>query len=276
MNPFVEQRLKEIEEKGYEIDIAQLWGNGFTIWKKVTLPILLARLLYGFPMAIAVCFCIPFLFGMNYDEFFSIFQHIETASIQLSMITKTMDYQLRVFLLTFISIFVTAPLMPGLITMCHDADIHDKINFGVAFKYFAPRYYGKVLLATIIITAGTSAPALFFNLVPFFGPFINLGWLALFMVLISLAMPLIIFADASPLEAFKVSISIVSKNYWMVLVFWILGIIFACVGFILCCIGILFTISYFYITYYLLYKQIIGFEKKETDDELLASPSSIY
>jgi uncharacterized membrane protein len=271
MNLFTQQRLLDIKKNGYDINVSELWGNGFKIWKKVTAPILCGFLIMGV-IAIPFAFLIiPFLYGMGFSELIKVAQ-VDPQFIQ--SITESFDYQLKAAIVGLISGILFAPIAPGFIKMCHDADINDKINFGSMFTYYRPKYYGKILVVTLISFLATSALGLGLLQLGLAGKISYYVWIVIFHVFMVLAIPLIIFADASPFSAIKHSFSVVSKNFFLIFVFYLLGILFTALGLVVCCIGLLFSMSYIYITNYLIYKQTIGFE--EDKNEISATEGIIY
>jgi len=271
MNLFTQQRLLEIKQNGYRIDVSELWGNGFKIWKKVTAPILCGFLIMGV-IAIPFSFLIvPFLYGMGFPELIKVAQ-VDPQFMQ--SITASFDYQLKAALIGLISGVLFAPIAPGFIKMCYDADFNDKIDFSVLFKYYQPKYYGKLIVVTLITLLATTGIGLGLQQLGLAGKISYYVWIVVFHVFMALAVPLIIFADASPLAAIKHSFSVVSKNFFPILGFILLGALFTALGFVVCCIGLLFSMSYMYITNYLIYKQTIGFE--EDKNEVSATEGIIY
>jgi len=271
MNLFTQQRLLEIKQNGYQIDVSELWGNGFKIWKKVTAPILCGFLIMGV-IAIPFSFLIiPFLYGMGFPELIKVAQ-VDPQFMQ--SISESFNFQLKAAIIALVSGILFAPITPGFIKMCHDADINDKINFSAMFTYYQPKYYGKLIVVTLITLLATTGIGLGLQQLGLAGKISYYVWMLIFHVFMALAIPLIIFADASPLAAIKNSFSVVSKNFFPVLGFILLGALFSALGFIVCCIGLLFSMSYIYITSYLIYKQTIGFEKNE--NEVSATEGIIY
>lgn len=280
MNTFTEQRLQEIQERGYEIDIAQLWGRGFHIWKRVCLPILLASILFFTPIAIVLSIWAEYIIGISIPDFFAMFKYspevMNYKMMEWQLHMNSFEGQLRIQLFSLFYLLIMSPVTAGYIKMCHDADLHNKIDFSVVFKYFSPKYYLKVTGVCILVFFMTSVPGILFNMLGPFGGLINYGWMIVISLFTVLTVPLVIFSDANPFQAIQTSFFLVSKNIGILIAFLILGWIFSASGFILCCIGLFFTMSYTSITYYLIYKQSIGFETPENTDDLLASPESVY
>ena len=271
MNLFTQQRLLEIKQNGYQIDISALWGNGFKIWKKVTAPVLCGFLIMGLIAIPFIFLIIPFLYGMGFSQLIKVAQ---TDPQFMQTITESFDYQLKAAIIGLVSGILFAPIAPGFIKMCYDADVHDKINFGVMFKYYQPKYYGKIIVVTLITLLATTGIGLGLQQLGLGGKIVYYIWMVIFHVFMILAIPLIVFADASPFAAIKYSFSVVSKNFFLILVFYLLGIIFMFLGVVVCCVGLLFSASYIYITNYLIYKQTIGFEEDKND--ISATEGIIY
>ena len=86
---------------------------------------------------------------------------------------------------------------------------------------------------------------------------------------------LIIFADASPIDALQTSFKLASKNVGMLAAIIVVSSLVVFLGLVACCIGIVFTMSFMYVMYYLVYKQTIGFETN-TEDTSSSEISTSY
>lgn len=275
MDAHAQRRLQEIEQRGFDLEIGDLTKTGWQIWKKVTLSILCAMLLVGIPVSVIYIVAFPFATGMSLDELSRAFSDTYTMQ-QMQLAQLTWQYRLIMLGVTFFVTILTAPISAGLLKMCYDADSAERINFGVIFKYYSGKYFGKLIVVSLLAFFLTQVPSTLLQAVPVVGPILGAVISLLIHTFIALAVPLIIFNDASPSEAIKGSFSIISKNFFLVLGFNIVGALLGISGFLACCIGFLLSFSYFYITNYLLYKQIIGFESKENENEFNATPASMY
>lgn len=151
--------------------------------------------------------------------------------------------------------------------MCYETDRHGNTQFGHIFSYYRPRYYAKILVVSLVTFVLVSLPSAF---IPAEQPLMLYGYYVyaiIASVLVIFAVPLIIFADASPFRALGVSIKLAAINFFPILGFLFIGGFFALLGFFACCIGLLFSITYVYVVNYLAYKQAIGFEGDPEEEE---------
>ena len=277
MNDYVKQRLQESQAVGSETDISALWKDGFQIWKKAMLPIICGTILVGLAKGLISIFTFPLTTGYSVLEFAQgikdpyFMREIQAAAANPSNTLISLAIQ-------FATVLIFAPTTAGFIKMCYDADRSNKIDFSVLFKYYKPEYYGKIVVIAIITFIFISVPSVFLMKLGILGYFLILVISSIVGSLMILAIPLVIFANASIGEAIKWSLSIASANFGSVFGFYLMGCVLIAImlGLAGCCLGIIFTFCYTYITPYLLFKQIIGFEAPENEDEFKATPASLY
>jgi uncharacterized membrane protein len=80
--------------------------------------------------------------------------------------------------------------------------------------------------------------------------------------------PLIIFGNLNAIDAIKGSFSLVSKNFWIILVLVIIIGIFIGLGILALCIGILFTYPAWFSMIYIIYTKAMPIEKVNELEEI--------
>ena len=190
------------------------------------------------------------------------------------------------------STFVISPaLLAGFYYMARQADVEGHTELGTGFQVFND--LGKLIpvwLLTILVTLAGLIPflllggykvarwymevqsdptALAINDLP------SLGLASIFLVVpvylmisYSLAVPLVIFKDLGAWEAMETSRKLVSKNWFAFFALLLVSGIIAGMGVLLIFIGIFFTYSMVALPMYAAYKDIIGFDSENEDDEL--------
>lgn len=264
MDAYTEQRLQEISSKGYELRFDEIFGIGFTIWKRVALPIagiiLLLILIFGSVYGLAS----SWIYGASWEEILEMMKENPQA-FQKS--TQSLEFMLRLMAVILPLSVLATPIAPGLLRMCYEADFMGGTRFGTAFYYYKPRYWGRILVISLVALLVGSVPGLFAGQLGAIGSFINMFWSISVHVFMLFAVPLVIFAEASPFEALKASFKLGAKGFFPLLGFSLIGILVASLGIFVCCVGLLFSISYVYVINYLAYRQAIGFENHLTSGE---------
>ena len=264
MNTYTEQRLEEIGHRGYELRFNEIFDQGFTIWKRVTLPIAGVVLLMALVFVPLYFFAVPVIFGKSFQEIGDMMQKnpeafqelMQSWRVQLSFSTLAL----------FITLLVT-PISAGFIGMCRDAEYSGGARFGSAFRYYKSPYWGRIFLISLLSFLITALPGYLFGLLGTAGSYINILYSVCVHVFMIFAVPLVIFADASPIQAIGASFKLGAKGFLPLLGFSILAALLVVAGGFVCCVGLLFSLSYAYVINYLAYRQTIGFEEPSQGEE---------
>lgn len=153
-------------------------------------------------------------------------------------------------------------LLAGFYRICKEV-VEGKTPTDDYFYYFKKEYFSKALMLGIIY-AIIAAVAQAMLLVPYIYVFVPLSYFA------------VIFSnnpDLSEMEIVKLSFALGNKK-------WLLsfGVIFVCaimgmLGMIACFIGVILTINIAYLPVFLIYKEVVGFNKN-TEIDLIGTDDS--
>lgn len=157
------------------------------------------------------------------------------------------------------SIF-SAPMYGGFLKLCHQADTKGFVNFSTLFSGYKAPYFLNLGAAGILIGIISSLPGILVQQIPIVGGLIYYLFMFIISILTVYVNSLIIFADASPLEALQISAKLAFKNLGLLAAIFLVSFLLMLLGLFACCIGILFTATFAYVMFYLIYKQTIGFE----------------
>lgn len=264
MNAYTEQRLQEIGHDGYRLRFDEIFGRGFEIWKKVTLPIAGVIFLLFAVIIPAYALTVPWIYGMSFQEMMEMTQEQPQVFQQIA---ESMDVKWKTTVFIASIAVLLSPISAGFMRMCREADFTGRTRFGSAFYYYKPYYWSRILVIGLISLVLTSGASFLFGMLGSVGGILNIAWSVLIHVFVFFAVPLVIFADANPLRAIGASIKLGAKGFFPILGFTIVGGFLALLGGFVCCVGFLFSISYAYVVNYIAYRQAIGFEESNTPGE---------
>lgn len=139
-----------------------------------------------------------------------------------------------------------APLYVGLIYMVNKYNTKASIEFSDLFIGYRQNFVNILIYS--LISGVISSVAASICLLPFFFvyPFLMLGY------------PILLFENATAVEALSKSFNIVKENYVTFLLVTFLGLIISFVGIILCGIGIIATAPFIMVVMYSLYCAFLG------------------
>jgi hypothetical protein len=195
------------------------------------------------------------------------------------------------FIGTVGSLFISAPLSAGYILVAHHLDKKENPEFGIFFKGFD--FWGPLVLLAIIqsvllvslllpimitgfggfdkfleyFTASPSERLLtdfsfqpgnwtFFMLLPLIYLSISWRWSSFF----------ILFYRMSPLAALEASRKVITKRFFMFLLFYIIIGLVVLSGVILLFIGVFFTLSFFYCADYAAFARVTRLNETQEED----------
>jgi hypothetical protein len=247
---FINNRLNEIRQNGYQIDLGELINESFENYKKIALLAGLALTIVILTLIIAA------IFGMAY---FIDMENFSQESLIMDFATFTpAEIAMYIGGVSLIGMFFV-PFTAGLIKICHDVETKDEVSFSNIFDCYKASYLKDLLLSSLIISLITATFTIGLQI-------LHLEWVGTLMsyivgILLCLTIPLIVFGGLSAISAISNSIIVVLKQPLIIFLALLLAVIGSCVGLIAFCIGIFFTLPYLYSMYYIIYKKSVGFEE---------------
>lgn len=246
------EKIEEIKKNGYQLDFSNVFNHTFENYKKIALyaglmifvfTILVAVLVTGITIAVfgASVFNQETLENMKPENISGSFMAIYTGT--------------AVVLTCLIS-----PFFAGLIKMADSAEKNEEFHVSTALQYYKAPYFKEIVIATIVLS-------LFSSVLPSLLEFLGVKIVGTLLTMVisfftCLTIPLIIFGDLKAIDAITSSVTLVSKQPWVLLGLLIVGGIASLVGFIGCCIGIIFTLPFMYSMYYAIYTAIMGIDSE--------------
>lgn len=226
----LKETLQDIKQNGFQLDFGVVFSQAFESYKKIALnggaAILLFTLLVGI---IAAGLLVGILgLGSNVEQL----REFEITDFSLSALA------IYIFSMILFSC-LASPFSAGLLKMARNAAKGEEVSVGVSFEYYGNRYFKDIFLATLILSCFTTiiSVGLEYYGYQILGAFINL----LVSFLTFLTIPMIIFGDLKPLEAIQASITVVSKQFFIILGLLIVAGLFSMIGIFAFCLGIFFT-----------------------------------
>lgn len=260
-----EGKIQNIRSNGYDLDFGTVFNHAFETYKKIAVNAGIALLLFAILFAIVVLGIFVGIMGIgtSMEEL----QQFNLASFSPSAI---MAYIVFMILGTSLA----SPLTAGLTKMARNASKNETFSIGTAFEYYSSPYFKDIFLATLILSSFTTIVAVGLELVDykFLGMLVNL----IFSFMTFLTLPLIIFGDLKPTEAIQGSITLVSKQFFIILGLLIVAGLFCVLGIFAFCIGIIFTMPFINAMTYSIYASIVLDEEPEnTEHEISENIQSI-
>jgi uncharacterized membrane protein len=214
------------------------------------------------------------------------------AGFTLLFFTIQFSLNLIPFFGTLGSFFITIPLSAGYLLVAHRLEKNENPEFGVFFKGFD--FLGPLILLALIQSVAIFAlliPILiigfsdFSSIIEIFttspaevmfdtdSSFNAVPWmLFLLLPLIYLSMSwrwstfFILFYDMKPLAALEASRKIITRQFFMFLLFYIIAGLIVASGILLLLVGILFTLPFFYCADYAAFSNITQLNEAHEED----------
>jgi uncharacterized membrane protein len=160
---------------------------------------------------------------------------------------------------------LSSPFNAGLLKMARNASKNEEFSIGTAFEYYSSPYFKNIFFATVILSSFTTAVAVGLELVDykFLGLVVNLA----FSLMTFLTVPLIVFGDLKPSDAIQGSITLVSKQFFIIVGLLIVAGLFCMLGIFALCIGIVFTMPILNAITYSIYASAINDQEPENTEE---------
>lgn len=247
---YIEKRLSEIKQNGFELDLGNLINESFENYKKIALLAGLALTIVILTLMIAT------IYGMTY---FVDFENFSEEQFVMDFNTFT-PMQIGLYIgASAIFAMLFAPFTAGLIKIAHDVETKDEVSFSNIFDCYKTTYLKDLMFSAFVIAVITSCLTIGFQMIhlEFVGTILNyiIGFVS------CLTIPLIVFGRLNAVDAILKSIMVVSKQPLIIFLALLLAVIGACIGLIAFCLGIFFTLPYLYSMYYSIYKNSVGFEE---------------
>jgi hypothetical protein len=252
--------------KDFKADIGNCLDESFKIFQKNVWILGLSTIIVSIVLGIIFSFSIPFLYGFaNLEDFVKGYQLKQAEPVIL--VTNTI---LSVIFGAFGHI-----LLAGYYRVCHLAATNKEFNLNDTFYYFTNERRNNIFYAALITTLISTVVSTIFSYLAITN-FENLltysviSWVTnvLFTCSFLFVTPLVIFENLKPMDAINKSIQMFFRNIVAVIVCLIIAFIFACLGIIAICIGVFFTLGFYYVMTYVLYKGIIPVEENNPLDEI--------
>ncbi|WPR70562.1 hypothetical protein SLW70_11525 [Flavobacterium sp. NG2] len=249
-----QNRIESIKENGYTLEFENVFNLVFENYKKIAIYAGLIIFVFSVLFFATVFISLSAYFGME-----TITDMLKPENLKPENLSK--EFILIYSGCAIIFTCLISPFTAGFLKMAYCADKDQEFPISALFQYYKLSYFIELFIATFFITIFNTGITNALDLagLPIVGSIITM--LVSFYTLLTI--PLIIFGKLKALEAIRTSIMIISKQPLVILSLVAVSMVAAIVGLIVFCIGVLFTIPFLYSLYYILYKEIIGFEEIE-------------
>ena len=250
------EAIENIKSHGYDLDFGTVFNHAFETYKKIAINGGVALILYLLLLMIVGGGLVIGIFGFGTD-----FEDLQNFTITNFSAIGILVYIVIMILFTSLS----SPFNAGLLKMARNASKNEEFSIGTAFEYYSSPYFKNIFLATMILSSFTTVVVVGLELVDynFLGVSVNL----IFSFMTFLTVPLIVFGDLKPIEAIQGSITLVSKQFFIILGLLIVAGLFCMLGLFALCIGIVFTIPMITAITYSIYASVIRDDESENRRE---------
>jgi len=250
------EAIENIKLHGYDLDFGTVFNHAFETYKKIAINGGIAFLLYILLLVIVGGGLVIGIIGFGID-----LDDLQNFTIANFSAVGILVYMVVMILFTSL----TSPFNAGLVKMARNASKNEEFSIGTAFEYYSSSYFKDIFAATLILSSFTTLVAVGLELVDykFLGVVVNL----LFSFMTFLTVPLIVFGDLKPLDAIQGSITVVSKQFFILLGLLIVAGLFCMLGIFALCIGIVFTMPILSAITYSIYATAIDDEEPENAEE---------
>lgn len=253
-----QKRLSEIKEHGYELDFTVTFNHAIELYKKTFLMAGLTFLILATLIGAIAMGLIFNMVDLKNPQSVEEFRNFQLQSFSASGIV--------IYLFSMVALTALfAPINAGMLKMCYDAEMGKPVAIRTAFEYYKAPYFGRLVLAAILIAIASLGISLALELsgIQVVGAVISF----LIGITTCMTMPLIVFGNLSATDAISGSMIVISRHPLTILGLIIVASIVACLGIIGCCIGIIFTFPIVNATYYSIYVHSVGIEENREIEE---------
>ncbi len=252
--------IEKIQNKNYSIKYSVVFNESWNLFTKLIGVGALAVILYSFA-SFLVSFLLESITGFRNvtNEFMMEIQGMQDPNALLYELQDFYMMNLNSILITRLGteflMLLAFPLAGGFMLVCRETDKNGAFNMGTLFEGFKPQYWSRLMVLAIIYFF-VSKIATAFLILP--GIYI---WVAAV-----IACPIVMFTNASGVQAFTTSIKLVNKNWFTVFQILFVASLIGVAGYLLCFIGRIVTYPLVLVTVYMLYKHIVGFNDDKIDE----------
>ncbi|MCC9043138.1 hypothetical protein LNQ81_10680 [Myroides sp. M-43] len=250
--------LNNIKQNSYALAPFQVMAEAFLYYKK-TFFLVITSLLLSF-------FAFTFIGSLILGQFITFDENPEILQEQVKELTlKIMEVPYFYYYLVFFAIFsaLGSVLIAGFYKVNAEVSLGKVPSFLNSFKYFFSIKGLYVFIAHLLIAIvfmGITIPLKMMNLEMVS---MAINWIVSTLTIFTI--PLIIFGHLNPITALKNSIMVVNKQPIPIILTIILNYFFLISGLLFFVVGMLFVLPYLFAVYFVLYKQVIGFNLEEEE-----------
>lgn len=260
--------MEEIREQGYHLEFGIALDQTIQNYKKIILYAGLVALVLVIVFYSAVAAGAGVLIGLG----------AVTESLSgISPNGLTAGQQMVALAIKVGGAVLIAPVLAGIVNMAHLAETGRDFSFSTPFEMYKSRFVKELMLSTLLITFVTQGVNALMDMLNAADDGLSVNLIALSGYLFSLMLtlltfltvPLIIFGELNALDAIKGSITLVSKNFWIILGLSLTVLLGATLlGIVALCIGIVFTLPVWYSFTYIVYRTAVSIEGHSEIDEI--------
>ncbi|KUF40337.1 hypothetical protein HX017_14650 [Myroides marinus] len=248
--------LNNIKQNSYTVIPFQVMGEAATYYKKTFLLVITALMTSFLAYAIIGSMILSKLMNFSQDQ-----EVLQQQMVELLNMIAEPPYFYYYLLFAAVSNALGNVLIAGFYKMNADVSLNKVPSIGSAFKYFFNKKGVYVFIIQLIISLifmGITVPLKLMNL-----EMVSMAINCIANILTIFTIPLIIFGNQNPFTALKNSIMVVNKQPIPIILIVVLNYFFLISGLFLFIIGILFVLPYLFAVYFVLYKQVIGYNLEE-------------
>lgn len=146
-------------------------------------------------------------------------------------------------------LLLSFPLAGGFMLVCREMDRDGFSSVSTLFEGFKPYYWSRLMVLALIYFV-LSKIGLFLFVIP--GIYI---WVAAV-----LGCPFVMFGGKGGVDVLKSSVNLVNQNWFEVFKILLVATLIGWAGYLICCVGRVFTYPFVFVTVYMLYKHMVGFD----------------
>lgn len=251
------KRLQQIDAEELEISTRNIIDESYSLYTKIVIKSGLVLLAVAMIAAIVGSLIISTNFE-NPEETLK-------GLISINPLNFTFDE-----LLIYITALSTATaigsiLTAGMIQMAADAAKGKVVKMSTAFRFFSKKNGFYVFIAHFLISFAFTSISFLLQYSELSLVSLALNWII--NSLTALVTPLLIFGNLSVKQAFKYSAQIVNKKPLTIIFLLTWNSFLASAGVLFFVVGIFFTLPYLFCVHLVLYKQTVGLEEDDQEEQ---------
>ena len=262
------ENLSEKISNGKELDFGDILSRTFELFKKVWLQ--------GFLLMVILCIVmVPLFVAIYMPMYSSLMEQMQNGDYNPNDASNLFagqsdNFRYRIIGFTFVISFLTTALVSAFHSVVAKLDRGEAFNFSDLFQFFRVKYFDRIFaIASFSLLIALLNFAFEKFLSPSTATVLNL---VLNVVLSVYTTLFVVFFAFNPHlkagEIFSLSFNLGSKKWLLIFGLTVITAIIGMLGAIVCGFGVLFTISIVYLPIYLVYKDVIGFNKTTDIDRI--------